>query len=549
MKAKISSLLNLNLFRVQILNGYVPVLLPLSLFFLLAFTSVLSTYPNIAMIEICDNGIDDNGDGLIDLNDPECECEIVEPVSLIPNPSFEDQNCCPNNRSQLNCAEVWIQASEPTTDYIHSCGYLGWDDFPPPRPFPDGNGIMGFRDGRVRGNNEPERNWKEYAGACLLSPLEEDNNYRFEFFVGFVNSTLSPPINISFFGTGDCGNLPFGQGDDAFGCPTNSSSWVRLGASQVSGGSGNSWVKTSIEVVPDQDIYAIAIGPDCPGVEVPQSIYYFFDNLVLADIRSFELQIKETTHPCAENYGLEVSENSSYAYQWYKDGVALVGETAAQLLGMYGDGVYQIRIQDDSSCRLSLGFEHQAPVIVAPTSVVICNEDVYPFGDKMLDENGTYVDTFKSVNNCDSIVTLNLKVLGELADTVSAKIFEGESFELERQSFNQKGDHLLTISSAIGCDSLVLLQLAFFDVFFPNVFSPNQDGINDTFRLFAEPGIVLSSELNIFDRWGNRVFQGEEWDGMYNGENVPPGPYTYYATLQMSDGKERVFGSSVMLLK
>ena len=81
------------------------------------------------------------------------------------------------------------------------------------------------------------------------------------------------------------------------------------------------------------------------------------------------------------------------------------------------------------------------------------------------------------------------------------------------------------------------------------MFSPNEDGINDTFRLFAENGLVLHSELNVFDRLGNRVFVGEEWDGRFNGSFAQPGTYTYFAKVEMSDGKERIFSSSVMLMK
>ena len=46
--------------------------------------------------EICTNGIDDDADGLIDLNDTtDCVCNsgTTIPVSLIPNPSFEQLNC------------------------------------------------------------------------------------------------------------------------------------------------------------------------------------------------------------------------------------------------------------------------------------------------------------------------------------------------------------------------------------------------------------------------------------------------------------------------
>jgi len=102
---------------------------------------------SISMIEICDNGIDDDMDSLIDLNDDDCQCVLIKPESLIPNPSFEEMRCCPRGRSQLSCADVWIQASAPTTDYIHNCDWKGWDEFPAPIPFPDGEAIMGFRDG------------------------------------------------------------------------------------------------------------------------------------------------------------------------------------------------------------------------------------------------------------------------------------------------------------------------------------------------------------------------------------------------------------------
>ena len=172
------------------------------------------------MEEICDNAIDDDGDGLIDLNDPDCDCPVIAPVSLIPNPSFEDQNCCPGSRSELNCADTWIQASASTTDYLHTCGWMGWREFPPPLPFPDGEGVVGLRDGRVR-NVGQEYDWKEYAGACLLSPLLANTSYRFRFHVGFINQEASPPMSITFFGTTDCANLPFGGTNDMIGCPTN----------------------------------------------------------------------------------------------------------------------------------------------------------------------------------------------------------------------------------------------------------------------------------------------------------------------------------------
>ena len=77
----------------------------------------------------------------------------------------------------------------------------------------------------------------------MLSPLVARSRYRFEFEVGFVSRVYSPPISVAFFGTTDCVNLPFGGGDDRFGCPTNGPDWIRLGVTQVNGGAGNRWIK------------------------------------------------------------------------------------------------------------------------------------------------------------------------------------------------------------------------------------------------------------------------------------------------------------------
>ena len=84
------------------------------IFLLFSFVFMQYSYAQ----EICDNGIDDDGDGFVDLNDDECDCEgfggVIE--SLIPNPSFEDMDCCPTFHSQLDCATTWLQASGATSD-------------------------------------------------------------------------------------------------------------------------------------------------------------------------------------------------------------------------------------------------------------------------------------------------------------------------------------------------------------------------------------------------------------------------------------------------
>jgi len=518
---------------------------------LLSLAGSRNSAPNPVMPEICDNAVDDDMDGLVDLNDPDCACAVQEPVSFIPNPSFEDLNCCPNGRSQLDCADSWIQASDPTTDLIHDCGWGGWEEYLPPRPFPDGEGIMGFRDGRIAfmGEERDSPNWKEYAGACLLSPLVAGSEYRFEFDLGFSDRLRSPSINVSFFGTSNCDNLPFGVGEVRLGCPTNGPGWVKLGDTFVTGGSGDQWVKAAIDVIPASDIVAIAIGPDCPQRPANINLYYFFDNLLLADFEAFGFNITGVNHPCASNYSLEISPRSGIEYQWYKGGVALVGETRNRLRRMYGEGDYEVVITADGTCRISSVFTHEVPVIEAPSRVVICRENVYRFGDRTLSTTGDYVHTFRSVDDCDSTVALQLTVLGELQDTVRARIFEGETYEIAGFDARKEGEFDINLQSGLGCDSLVVLQLDFYDVFIPTAFSPNEDGINDRFSVFGGDDLAEVVSLDVFDRWGNHLATGKEWDGRENGMPANPGVFAYVARLRMNDGVERTFRGAVVLMR
>lgn len=83
--------------------------------------------------------------------------------------------------------------------------------------------------------------------------------------------------------------------------------------------------------------------------------------------------------------------------------------------------------------------------------------------------------------------------------------------------------------------------------FLPNIFTPNNDGVND---LFLAKG-VYDFSLQIFNRWGNVVFKsdapGTWWDGKSeNGKDVPDGVYFYI--LNAADRNE-MFKGTVELIR
>ncbi|MCB9234441.1 MAG: gliding motility-associated C-terminal domain-containing protein [Bacteroidia bacterium] len=87
--------------------------------------------------------------------------------------------------------------------------------------------------------------------------------------------------------------------------------------------------------------------------------------------------------------------------------------------------------------------------------------------------------------------------------------------------------------------------------FVPNAFSPNGDGTNDLFLPVAPN--VMGYSLQIFDRWGQLIFQSttptQGWDGTHGGKAVPEGVYVYRLRATDCTGDLQDRGGSVTLIR
>ncbi len=98
-----------------------------------------------------------------------------------------------------------------------------------------------------------------------------------------------------------------------------------------------------------------------------------------------------------------------------------------------------------------------------------------------------------------------------------------------------------------------------FDYYVPNIFSPDNNGVNDFFRIYSQnaPGEIQS--FNIYDRWGNRVYQLNGtvslpndddtwgWDGRANGRNVATGVYVFHAVVETLGVQKELKGSITLV--
>lgn len=88
-------------------------------------------------------------------------------------------------------------------------------------------------------------------------------------------------------------------------------------------------------------------------------------------------------------------------------------------------------------------------------------------------------------------------------------------------------------------------------VFVPNAFSPNGDGLNDIFEPVTSD--INHVKLQVFNRWGEMMYTGEnyyaKWDGTFKGEIVAEGVYVYYVEAIGLDGKLYTYNGTLTVIK
>jgi len=94
-------------------------------------------------------------------------------------------------------------------------------------------------------------------------------------------------------------------------------------------------------------------------------------------------------------------------------------------------------------------------------------------------------------------------------------------------------------------------------VYIPSAFSPNDDGINDYFTVFADDKVSEIQTMLIFDRWGNELFGKQNfqpndikkgWNGSYKNKTIQQGVYIYYIKINYKNGETSVFKGDLTIL-
>ncbi len=269
-----------------------------------------------------------------------------------------------------------------------------------------------------------------------------------------------------------------------------------------------------IQHLPDSyvsdELYIYTIDPEEGGIlEINNTTnnnvidsFRFMDYTIDTNGRQSILAVDENWNQYLWNVTEEGDCNISTGGQW-EDAVDFVS-TATNNLESKVDEVYTGTYE----------WEHN---IVDPTSFEICNYT--PPAIDLLPE--------------DSLACAELNVYLDLSDQVFPIIWDDGSTDPLRL-ITESGTYSYIIDYCdveFGESIEITLENCSCAIYIPNIFSPNDDGKNDSFAALKNCNNITEFECLIYDRWGELVFQSKQpnfqWDGKMNNQYLPNGVYSY----------------------
>lgn len=122
-------------------------------------------------------------------------------------------------------------------------------------------------------------------------------------------------------------------------------------------------------------------------------------------------------------------------------------------------------------------------------------------------------------------------------------------------------EYVLVVTNADGCtatDDIGIVVTNNQNVYIPNAFSPNDDGINDEFMPYTGGSVRRIRSLRVFDRQGNHVYDGKNlvpnqvgmgWDGRFRGKDMQSAVFGWMAEIEYVDGKVQLLKGDVVLVR
>ena len=211
-----------------------------------------------------------------------------------------------------------------------------------------------------------------------------------------------------------------------------------------------------------------------------------------------------------------------FNYFWTPGGVGTATSTA-----LSGSEWYHVTIQDAAGCTAS-------DSIYVPI-VGLISVSLGPDRELCLDETP---------------VTLSVPAFQQIIWQDGSN---GQNYQV-----HATGTYSVSVMNNYGCeahDAMMVIDMCEGWMMLPNAFSPNGDGLDDTYGpIFSNAANLLQFRMEIYNRWGQRVYfttdANSPWDGRFNGKDQEIGAYMYMIIYRFGlDDKDRFLKGDFTIIR
>ena len=452
--------------------------------------------------------------------------KILVGQNLVPNPGFDELTDCPSGRHQIELAFPWSNANNGTADIFNICATnerfrIPYGSLHNPggyQPVRSGNGYAGIR---VYHNGISAFNTIEYLQAPLTTYLKKDQQYFIDFFISVDLSPSSFWIYTKSIGLAFSDTLYYEEISTGEALSLNPSieyqgdfirdtmNWTRISGCYTAKGGEAFIIIGNFKNTADTEVIV-----EDPRV-FPYAQYFFIEDV---RVQAFD-PLPDTLLLCDGQAEYLDATFLDAAYQWSN------GATTPDIL-----------VEQEGMLTL----EAFMPNCILTDTVIIINTQNLPAwpSDTLICQDQTL----------------------SLRPPISGQYLWQDGSTLPSFTASQAGNYSCTVNTPCGpfdFSTTIETKDCQCNIFVPNIFTPNEDGVNDHFEIFVECDFDFQLlSFHVFDRWGNLVYQvgagqNVRWDGRTDGKRLNEGVYMWQMNFrQNSEGNQlekRDFGTVTII--
>lgn len=242
------------------------------------------------------------------------------------------------------------------------------------------------------------------------------------------------------------------------------------------------------------------------------------------------------------NGQLVMSENTGGYVPYYGNNTKVTIGCRSSLVQFFKGKVDDIHLYNRplNAAEVKALYDGDTPQTISITSnsASPCGGDKITFTANGGSATSTYLWKIDDVNQSSKLKTLDYtsnKKTGDYQVKVSVEVTDSEPCFPQKPS---KNEETFTVKDCVESDKTLI----------PNAFSPNGDGVNDTWEIHGiknNPDVVVE----IYDRWGELIFYSKgystPWDGTYKNTPLNEGTYAYV----VKSSNDLIFKGAILLVR